>query len=83
MWTTADGRGEDPDMYSVMIPYADIGPVRPALSSFATQIIENRLVYEARKAVEPSGGLHVSTKLKDSGAVTWSDIGAGHPHHLR
>lgn len=77
LWTTVDGSGEDTNLYCINTPYAEIGPVRTMLSSFAAQIIEKQLVYEAQKAVKPSGGLHASVRSKDSGAVTWSNIGAG------
>ncbi|KIM36098.1 hypothetical protein M413DRAFT_428012 [Hebeloma cylindrosporum] len=62
-------------------PYTEIRPVRPALTSFAAQIVEQKLVQEIEKAVHPSSGLHVSisTKKKDPKAearrVKWTDIG--------
>jgi len=44
-----DGRLEQQSdlMYSTTVPYTEIKPVRPCLTSFAVQIVERRLVQEA------------------------------------
>ncbi|KAM6491593.1 hypothetical protein JOM56_012985 [Amanita muscaria] len=39
-------------MYSTKIPYTEIQSIRPALTSFAVQIVEKRLISEAQHAVE-------------------------------
>ncbi|KAJ7034052.1 hypothetical protein C8F04DRAFT_956904, partial [Mycena alexandri] len=66
-------------MYSTKVPYTSIGPVRAALTSFATQTIGKKVAVEAENAVKLSSGLHVSIgerhpelrlKRDDIGAVT-------------
>ncbi|KZP18323.1 hypothetical protein FIBSPDRAFT_864004 [Athelia psychrophila] len=57
-----------------LTPYQTMGPVRPAMSSFAAQLIGDRLAHEARRAVSSSGGLHAFLKEDDSDSV--ADIGA-------
>ncbi|KAJ7792476.1 hypothetical protein B0H14DRAFT_2623860 [Mycena olivaceomarginata] len=47
-------------MYSATAPYTDIGPVRAALTAFATQTIGKKVAVEAETAVKLSSGLHVS-----------------------
>lgn len=47
-------------MYSTTIPYTQIGPVRAALTSFATQTMEKKVAVEAESAVKLGSGLHVS-----------------------
>ena len=47
-------------MFSITVPYKDIGPVRPALSSFAAQTTAQKLLEEAEKAIKPDNGLHVT-----------------------
>ncbi|KZP29019.1 hypothetical protein FIBSPDRAFT_851836, partial [Athelia psychrophila] len=59
-----------------LTPYQTMGPVRPAMSSFAAQLIGNRLAYEARRAVSSSGGLHAFLKEDDSDSIMVADIGA-------
>jgi hypothetical protein len=39
-------------MFSIIVPYKKIGPVGPALSSFAAQIIAKKLVEEAEKEIQ-------------------------------
>jgi hypothetical protein len=77
-WTTADGCGYDcGNMYSVTLPYTQIGPVRAALSSFAAQIIEAELLQEAQVAVQDTSGLHAPVNSDaDDDSVEWADIGA-------
>jgi hypothetical protein len=79
-------------MYSSDTPYTEIGPVRPALTSFALQTIGNYLARGAETAVHSSSGLHVSVTsqnaVKKSG---WLRIGQNTipfvadilKHHLR
>lgn len=63
-------------MYSTSTPYLEIKPVRPALTSFAAQIVQNKLVMEAKQAVKPSSGLHATSRRKGHQTVEWADIGA-------
>jgi hypothetical protein len=64
-------------MYSTTVPFLDIKPVRAALSSFAVQVIQQRVVKEAEDAIKPSSGLHASVKDKTNPkAMIWADIGA-------
>jgi hypothetical protein len=76
-WTTADGSGYySSDTYSVTTPYTCIGPVRSALSSFAAQIIEHRLLEEAQIAVQETSGQHAYISSdNDNGSTQWADIG--------
>ncbi|KAJ6503468.1 hypothetical protein C8R47DRAFT_968976 [Mycena vitilis] len=46
-------------MYSTTIPYTNIGPVRAALTSFATQIVGTKVALEAENAVQLKNGLHL------------------------
>lgn len=72
-------------MYSFDVPYPSIKPIRPALTAFAVQTCKTKLVYEARKAVEPDSGLHASLRrktrhahtieLRDLGSTTFSEVG--------
>jgi len=50
-----DGRldRESDLMYSTTTPYAEIKSVRPCLTSFGAQIVQEELVREAKSAVEP------------------------------
>ena len=75
-WTSGDSDEFSEGMYSVTTPYTEIRSVRPALSSFAAQIVEVRLLQEARAAVHESSGLHASVmnKPKD-GLVKWANLG--------
>ena len=65
-------------MYSTTVPYSTIKPIRPALTSFAAQLIESKLVKEAEAAIMTSSGLHVSISAKKSAVrnIEWTDIGA-------
>ncbi|KAJ6625297.1 hypothetical protein B0H10DRAFT_2161892 [Mycena sp. CBHHK59/15] len=49
------------DMYSANTPYTEIGPIRPALTSFALQMVGNLLARGAERAVQASSGLQVIT----------------------
>ncbi|KAJ7754624.1 hypothetical protein DFH07DRAFT_743698, partial [Mycena maculata] len=48
------------DMFSTQIPYTDIGPVRPALTSFALQTVGTYFTRRAEEAVQAHSGLHAS-----------------------
>ncbi len=63
-------------MYSTVISYHDIKPVRAMLTSFAAQVIEKKLNKEAETAVQPSNGLFVSTRRENGDTTTWVDVGA-------
>jgi hypothetical protein len=78
LWTTSDGAGDDPSgFYRVDTPYIEIKSVRAAMSSFAAQIVEARLIQEARVVVEESSGMHASVVSEDfDSGVEWADIGA-------
>jgi hypothetical protein len=65
-------------MYSPSIPFTDIHPARPAITSFAMQVVEKRLLYERQQASKPSSGLHAVTSAQSGNkAVTWDAIGSG------
>ncbi|KII83514.1 hypothetical protein PLICRDRAFT_119348 [Plicaturopsis crispa FD-325 SS-3] len=71
-------------MYSTTTPYTDISSVRPALSSFAAQLIAKKLVQEAEDAVKVASGLHVAISEKTgSKEATWGDIGATTMSHVQ
>jgi len=64
-------------MYSTTVPYTEIKPVRPCLTSFAVQIVERRLVQEAVNAVKPPSGLHAVASRKSAfKKAEWVDVGA-------
>jgi hypothetical protein len=64
-------------MYSTTVPYTEIKPVRPCLTSFAVQIVERQLVQEAINAVKPSSGLHAVASHKSAlKKAEWVDVGA-------
>ncbi|RDB16715.1 hypothetical protein Hypma_002556 [Hypsizygus marmoreus] len=68
---------DSPLMFSTTTPYTDIKPVRPALTSFAAQLVEKQLVREVEQAVKPSSGLHLAISTKTIGkTIGWTDIGA-------
>ncbi len=61
-----DGRAP-PDaehMYSLDTPYAEAKSVRVALTSFAMQTVQSKIVKEAEAAIKPEHGLHASKKRK-------------------
>ena len=65
-------------MFSITVPYKDIGPVRPALSSFAAQTTTEKLLEEAEKVIKPGNELHVTlSNSKQTGKkIEWTDLGA-------
>ena len=67
-------------MYSTSEPYTNIKPVRPALTSFAAQLVEKKLVKEAESAIKPSSGLHISFpkkgKVAPGNLIKWPDVGS-------
>ena len=63
-------------MYSTSTSFAEIKPVRPALSSFAVQKVKDKLVQEAKDAVLPTSGLHATTSNSSTRRANWVDIGA-------
>jgi hypothetical protein len=84
---TPDGRiaSNSPDMdlmYSTTTPYTEIKPVRAALTSFAVQVVEKKLVSEVKKAVDVKSGLHATAKKKSGQIVEWSDVGAATVSHV-
>ncbi|KAF9070744.1 hypothetical protein BDP27DRAFT_1362408 [Rhodocollybia butyracea] len=73
-----------PEMFSGVDTAAFIGiqPVRPAMSSFALQLVAEKVVRDAELAVSPAGGLHVhipsqkQPEKKHVKTVDWKDIGS-------
>ncbi|KAJ7445371.1 hypothetical protein B0H11DRAFT_2162611 [Mycena galericulata] len=64
-------------MFSTETPYTEIGPIRPALTSFALQTVGKYLARRSEDAVKASGGLHASVKNKDTTQeLTWAKFGA-------
>lgn len=64
-------------LYNLDTPYDKIKSVRPALTSFAVQTMWDKLVWEAKAAVKPSSGLHVSVKpTKNQRRLQWVDVGS-------
>ena len=57
-------------MYATTPVYTKIKPARAVLTAFAAQIVEKRLVQEARKAVRPQSGLHATSKKR--GTQKWN-----------
>jgi hypothetical protein len=82
MWITFDGAGHhSTDMYSVAIPYLEIRPVRAAMSSFAAQIVETRLLEEAQVGIDKDNGMHASIMShNEAGRVEWASIGTYSSH---
>jgi hypothetical protein len=64
-----EGLTEDVSMYSTTSVYTSIKPARAALTAFAAQIIEKKLIQEARKAVQPRSGLHATSKKRGTQKV--------------
>jgi hypothetical protein len=65
-------------MYSTSAPYTKIKPVRAALTSFAAQLVEKKLVKEAETAIKSTNGLHISLSTKKNttqNLVDWPDVG--------
>jgi hypothetical protein len=62
-------------MYSPSTPFIDIRPARPAITSFAAQLVQKKLTQE-RMVAGPSNGLYTSTSAKSAEkGVGWDDIG--------
>src|SRR5882762_2653138 len=80
-WTQSpDGRPQSSEdgenMYSPSTPFLDIKPARPAITSFAVQLIEKKLTQERNMAVRPSSGLHASAKTNSPDKIlSWEDVG--------
>ncbi|KAF8146205.1 hypothetical protein K438DRAFT_1781184 [Mycena galopus ATCC 62051] len=71
-----DSPGFD-EMYSTTIPYTSIGPVRPALTTFALQTMGAHLARGAESTVKSSSGLHVSRRSEDvPKQLSWSRLGS-------
>ncbi|EGO00057.1 hypothetical protein SERLA73DRAFT_72804 [Serpula lacrymans var. lacrymans S7.3] len=59
-------------MYSPETPYLEIKPARPALTSFAVQIVDKQLRKEQQKVLQPETGLAVG---KQTSEPQWVAIG--------
>ncbi|PPQ82133.1 hypothetical protein CVT24_012465, partial [Panaeolus cyanescens] len=78
------GKSESDLMYNLDVPYHLIQSLRPAITSYAAQTIEKRVIFEAQKAVGATAGLHASLRksahckveMIDIGASTMSEIGS-------
>jgi hypothetical protein len=46
------------------------------------QIVQKKIISEARKAVLPASGLHATSKKRGSQKVIWSDIGKATVSHV-
>ena len=57
-------------LYNTAEHYQQIRPARPALTSFAAQVVMNKLVREAEDVVHPSSGLHTS----HGSQLCWADL---------
>ena len=69
--------GTGPDLEALISPaYTEIKNVRAMLTSFAVQVMKEKLIREAKAAVLPSNRLHASSIKKSSHQVQWTDIGA-------
>jgi hypothetical protein len=65
-------------MYSTAVPFTEIQPVRPAMTSFAVQVVRQQVVKEAEDVIKLTSGPHTSVKDKSNPKVmNWTDIGAG------
>ena len=76
----ADERHSD-FMYSTSVPYVEIKPVRPALTSFAAQTVKTKMIHEAENTIKLSSGLHIAVTRKQQTKsselnLEWPDIGA-------
>lgn len=86
--TSPDGRmPKDSDrqglMYSTTVPYLSIKDVRPTLTSFAVQVIGQKLIREAEDAIKRKSGLHAHPSSKDEKkALTWKDAGEDTVPHV-
>jgi len=64
-------------MFSTTTSNKDICSSLPMLTPFSAQIVGDKLVREAKRAVDPASGLHGSRQrhLSDS-KLQWADVGA-------
>ncbi|KAJ3002595.1 hypothetical protein NUW54_g5764 [Trametes sanguinea] len=70
-------------LYALTPAYTEIRPVRQALTAFAAQMVQQRVIEEAEDAVNPENGLHSSRrKVRSAGQagqekqrLVWADIG--------
>lgn len=66
-------------MYSIGTPFQGIRCARPALTAFAVQTVEKKLLREVRDVTKVSSGLHVWTPGRGgkpgSVRVEWDDLG--------
>ncbi|KAF9487952.1 hypothetical protein BDN71DRAFT_1542358 [Pleurotus eryngii] len=79
--TTPYGRprtdGDLEDVFSTRRDYRDINVARPAVTSFAAQIIKSQLQEEAQQATRKSTGLYAPIRQKNTDAsITWKDLGS-------
>ncbi|KAF8158056.1 hypothetical protein B0H34DRAFT_797474 [Crassisporium funariophilum] len=86
-YNSPDGRvhgqlAQEVPMYATTLVYTKIKPARAALTAFAAQIVEKKLVQEARKAVLPESGLHATSKRRGTHKVEWADVGASTVSHV-
>ena len=68
------GSKEEALMFNTETPYMEIKSVRPAMSSFAAQLVQKQLGKEAERAVQPGNGLNVFSKTESS-HHRWADMG--------
>ncbi|KAF9524238.1 hypothetical protein CPB83DRAFT_947604 [Crepidotus variabilis] len=61
-------------LYSTDHPYCDLKYARPAITSFATQLVKEKALQEIKKVVRKDGGLHTFTTRKND-AVARHDPG--------
>lgn len=61
---------EQPTEFTMSVPFQNICSARPALTSFAAQLVLKKLIQEVEAAVQPTSGLHTS----HSQQVSWADI---------
>ncbi|KAJ7717441.1 hypothetical protein B0H16DRAFT_1700968 [Mycena metata] len=65
------------EMFSSEKPYTSIGPIRPALTSFALQTVGRFFARRAEDAIKSSSGLHASVRNKHKQeGVTWAKFGS-------
>jgi len=57
-------------LYNMTEHYRQIRPARPALTSFAAQVVMNKLVREAEDVIHPNSGLHTS----HGSQLCWADL---------
>jgi hypothetical protein len=80
-----DGRQHDDEshMFSTSTPYGDIKSIRPAITSFAAQIVKEEFVKEADAVIRVSSGLHASSSSGIAlNKVEWTDIGSATAEHV-